>query len=335
MKSIKPFIWLIFILSTVNSFGQDCSSPLLLCGDTELNTEESVMANPFNSGCLNVSNSAVYQFTTNNNTTNPAAFNPYEINAEIIITQCEEAGTPISLSAAIFEPVDQLDYCGALTEIAACVTDTDTLNINSGVLSPNTDYLLVIGFNSLGGAPVCNFNTVISGAPLTIDACCDANLPLGLSTNLTVTGATVVSGQENYVWQPAVSLDDFTSSTPEAAPSITTIYSAEALVGDCLVSDEVTVSINQAIDVLNTFTPNGDGVNDTWSINRIENFDSALITVFDRWGQEVYKTIGYATPWDGTNEGKKLPTGTYYYVIELNSLEVVSDPFVGFVVIIH
>ena len=120
-----------------------------------------------------------------------------------------------------------------------------------------------------------------------------------------------------------------------ASPIVTTTYTVEGEVGNCVTTDEVTIEVGDAISPFNVFTPNGDGISDSWQILRIENFNSALITVYDRWGQEVYKTIGYSTPWDGTNNGKRLPTGTYYYVIELNSLEVTAEPIIGFVFISH
>ena len=75
-----------------------------------------------------------------------------------------------------------------------------------------------------------------------------------------------------------------------------------------------------SIFVPNTFTPNSDGVNDTWEIRLIEFFPKAEITVFDRWGQIVFKTIGYpnSARWDGTRNGTKLPASTYYYTISLS-----------------
>ena len=65
----------------------------------------------------------------------------------------------------------------------------------------------------------------------------------------------------------------------------------------------------------NTFTPNGDGINDTWVISGLENDASALIKVFNRFGTIVYQSKGYNVPWNGTSNGKKIPSGVYYYVI--------------------
>lgn len=69
------------------------------------------------------------------------------------------------------------------------------------------------------------------------------------------------------------------------------------------------------------FSPNGDGVNDTWVIPFLVNCPEAKVTVFNRWGTKVYenKREYYSNPWNGTaSNGNPLPIGTYYYVIEYN-----------------
>jgi gliding motility-associated-like protein len=76
--------------------------------------------------------------------------------------------------------------------------------------------------------------------------------------------------------------------------------------------------------IFNQFSPNGDGVNDTFVINNIASYPNNKIEVFNRWGNSVYKKVGYDNSWDGTSNGRltldadsKLPVGTYYYLIEL------------------
>ena len=41
--------------------------------------------------------------------------------------------------------------------------------------------------------------------------------------------------------------------------------------------------------------------------------------IYNRWGQEVFESVGYSERWDGTKKGKKLPVGTYYYFIDLGT----------------
>jgi len=65
----------------------------------------------------------------------------------------------------------------------------------------------------------------------------------------------------------------------------------------------------------NTFTPNGDGVNDTWRLDELSAKPNCLVTIFNRLGSVVYRSVGYAKAWDGNRNGKPLPTGAYYYLI--------------------
>jgi gliding motility-associated-like protein len=66
----------------------------------------------------------------------------------------------------------------------------------------------------------------------------------------------------------------------------------------------------------NTFTPNGDGYNDKWEIQYIESYPGAVIEVYNTTGQLIFRSVGYNNPWDGTINGKQLPVGTYYYVVD-------------------
>jgi gliding motility-associated-like protein len=73
------------------------------------------------------------------------------------------------------------------------------------------------------------------------------------------------------------------------------------------------------------FTPNGDGINDTWEIGYIEKYPDAIINVFNRWGQHIYQARGNDDFWDATWDGKFVPAGTYVYVIDLrNGMETFS-----------
>jgi gliding motility-associated-like protein len=66
-------------------------------------------------------------------------------------------------------------------------------------------------------------------------------------------------------------------------------------------------------------TPNNDGFNDTWKIRNIELFPNAEVLVYNRWGKLVFKTKNISdNEWDGTEDGKLLPTDSYHYILHLN-----------------
>jgi len=76
----------------------------------------------------------------------------------------------------------------------------------------------------------------------------------------------------------------------------------------------------QSLDVPTAFSPNGDGQNDEWNIKDLTGNPDVIVTVFNRWGSEVFKSVkGYTKSWDGTYEDKDAATGTYYYIIDFGN----------------
>jgi gliding motility-associated-like protein len=66
--------------------------------------------------------------------------------------------------------------------------------------------------------------------------------------------------------------------------------------------------------IYDAISPNGDGKNDVWHIGNAG--PNIKVKIFNIWGKMVFSSSGYGDPWDGKYEGKDLPAGTYYYVIE-------------------
>jgi len=75
--------------------------------------------------------------------------------------------------------------------------------------------------------------------------------------------------------------------------------------------------------IVDLFTPNGDGVNDYWPVNFLQ--DPAIgpytLQIVTRGGMEVLNTQNYQNDWYGTYKGKNLPDGTYWYIIRLENDE--------------
>ena len=131
-----------------------------------------------------------------------------------------------------------------------------------------------------------------------------------------------VSGDEitNVSWSPVTALDDPTSVTPVANPTDDISYTLTVTSANCGISTStVFVRVYKKVTIPNTFSPNGDGINDTWNIDALVTYPESSAMVFDRYGKLVYKSTGYAKAWDGTYNGNKLPEGTYYYVIDLKN----------------
>jgi gliding motility-associated-like protein len=82
-----------------------------------------------------------------------------------------------------------------------------------------------------------------------------------------------------------------------------------------LAADNIFIKVLQLPEIPNAFTPNADGYNDVWNIRYLESYTNATVEIFNRYGQQVYYSVGYANPWDGRFKSEELPMGTYYYII--------------------
>jgi len=87
----------------------------------------------------------------------------------------------------------------------------------------------------------------------------------------------------------------------------------------CTVSDYISIQILKPVKVPNVFSPNGDGVHDKWILPNLADYPGCTVEVFNRYGQQVFYSEGYGTPWDGRFKGNDLPVAVYYYVIKLEN----------------
>ena len=68
-------------------------------------------------------------------------------------------------------------------------------------------------------------------------------------------------------------------------------------------------------EIPHLFTPNNDGINDTWEIPELDSYGICDIRIFNRWGKEVYVSKNYDNLWNGTSNGAPLHDGAYYFFI--------------------
>ena len=209
----------------------------------------------------------------------------------------------------------------------------------------------------------CTATTASSVGTYAISACCalaDANYNITyLSGTLTVTPAVLTItandasktfGEVNPVFTVTYSgfVNNDSPAKLTATPLVTTIAVTTSPVGQYPImasgaeSADYTftyvpgvltiIPLPPNIIIPNAFTPNGDGINDTWDIKYLDAYPNCLVNVYNRYGQKVFSSVGYGLSWDGKSGSGNLPTGTYYYVINLqNGTKALS----GFVLIIR
>ncbi len=85
------------------------------------------------------------------------------------------------------------------------------------------------------------------------------------------------------------------------------------------------------IIIPNVFTPNGDGLNDTFEIPGLTMYETNELTIVNRWGGTVYDKKGYKNDWDGSN----LNEGTYYYLLKIKTADNKWEVYKGYVTILR
>lgn len=127
----------------------------------------------------------------------------------------------------------------------------------------------------------------------------------------------------SFVWSDASG-----QTTPTATGLSEDMYSV-------VVTDSLGCTLTETVEVEPTVgclfiadavTPNGDGYNDEWIVGGLEYFPNAVVTVFNRYGQEMFRSVGYRQRWDGRFNNNALPVADYYYVIDFVDG---TDPITG------
>lgn len=150
-----------------------------------------------------------------------------------------------------------------------------------------------------------------------------------LSETATLGGVPSGPVGSTFTWAPDSLLTSTTDPNPVADPTTTTLFTLTVVAPNgCIDTDTVLVTVVPTVVIPNGFTPNADGSNDVWIIDFIDLFPDCEVEVYNRWGDQLFRSIGYNKPWDGKYRDGFVPVGTYYYVIELND-DRFPEPYTG------
>lgn len=118
-------------------------------------------------------------------------------------------------------------------------------------------------------------------------------------------------------WSPAETLSDPTVLRPVARTGEPTTYVVDVRTAlGCTATAQIQLDILRGLSYPSAFSPNHDGVNDTWVIGGLDDFPNAEILIYNRWGAVIYHAKGYPQPpWDGTFGGQPVEPGPYAFRI--------------------
>ncbi len=143
---------------------------------------------------------------------------------------------------------------------------------------------------------------------------------------------TVTGNGNTYSWSPPAYINDIFSLQPFVNPPADTKYilRTSSSFGCKSVSDTMLVKVYNGMYIPNAFSPNADGINDTWNIPSLSAYPAFELFIYGRWGQLVFHTTTNPVAWDGKYKNTDCPNGAYTYIIKTG-----KELFKGSVIIIR
>jgi gliding motility-associated-like protein len=249
---------------------------------------------------------------SSNDTVLVKVFQPYTLSV-----------SPIEDSVCLGKSV-QLKATGSPLYAWSPANGLSATNISNPIATPDTSIVYkVVGYDSLGCFADSAIITLKTLQNPTIDVGPDITLGAGSTANLNVSSSSNVV---SYSWSPSIGLSCTNCQNPivTGGDNVTYVVKATTASG-CSATDQlkVIVTCNDAnIFVPNTFTPNGDGMNDVFYVRGNGIFAVKSLRIFNRWGEVVFekKDLTANDPlhgWNGMYKGQKAPTETYIYQLEV------------------
>ncbi len=317
--------------------------------------------------CANVNNGSVtiiasggispYSYSWDNGITTTSATGLAAGNYCLTVNDnnlCEQS-LCISITDSIAVAID------TVFDVSVCISEDSLVLVGSGSSNPSSLPLSYVWIDAIGDTVsadsvgyVTNFdvgNEVYTlSTYLTSESGCFASQSItatihdlpdvdaGEDIDMIINGTNILGGDPTsdvgtqFNWSPSTFLDDSTIANPTFGPDIDGEFILNVTVTDdngCVSNDSILIVVSPEVEIVNIFSPNGDGINDVWTIPFLDQYPNADLKIYNRWGELLFEvTGGYTTPWDATFNGKPLPVGSYYYVLELNHPDA-TKPITG------
>ncbi len=239
------------------------------------------------------SNTAVYTVSVTPPPTLTVTGTPYCAGQTTTVTATGATSytwsTGSTTNSIVVSPIGTSSYTVTGTSIPSCTS--------SSVFSPS---VITSSPQIINTSPVLFCLDSIKAITVRIDG---GNQPYNVSW-LIPGGGIVPFDTTNYTYY-------FTQSNTPSSGSYTIVVTDQ-----CLYSDTLAIDINSIdCDIImpNVVTPNGDGINDFFRINGLENFPGSSLNSYNRWGNKIYSSDDYKNDWS-----PKVSDGTYFYILNVS-----------------
>jgi gliding motility-associated-like protein len=299
---------------TLNAFGLEPNETYYLVVNGALNTGDTYPAEAnFN---IQIQGSAINRPIP---TLSIAELKPKYCQNEAIVFQC-----------SITDCKDSTSYNWYLNNELIAVSDTNVVSFSK----LKTGDQLKVSNTCFTSCPFIVKDSVTLPQIITFDVNAGKDTTIYEGATFKLNGSSTAN---KIYWSPTIFLDDSTTLNPTFIAKKTISYQLNRVIDDCKLSDIINIHvIQQENSPPNSFSPNGDKINDTWEIPFLQDFPNCHVQVYTRWGQTIFETTGYTyqKSWDGTFNGNQIDPGTYFYVIELRDKNI-NEPIKGSLTIIR
>ena len=275
-----------------------------------LGTNDSITVNPIAT--------TTYSVTVTNTTTGCSDVDSVTVTVKLVNADISIPSTPLCVGDNV-----QLTASGGGTYTWNTSPAQTTAQINVAPVSTTT-YCVTVNATNGCSAIVCEEVVMNSLPTVTLNAVntescfsCDGSI------SVVNTGVPI----STYSWSNGFN----TATIYNLCPAVYTLTVTSEMGCKAVVSAPVLAGTSDAeLGIVNTFSPNGDGVNDTWVITNLDLYLDNELVVLNRWGNEVYSMTGYKNNWDGSN----LREGTYFYFL---TVEMCTEKktFKGYITIVR
>ncbi|MBL7944698.1 MAG: gliding motility-associated C-terminal domain-containing protein [Flavobacteriales bacterium] len=285
-----------------------------------------------NGPCTNGTTTDVMTITVYDNGSAPAAAGPDQ-----------DYCTPITGPVTMLASAPSAPATGQWTLISGSATIADGSNpftaiaglglgenvlewtVDNGPCGTTTDRISIRVFDSTvpradagDDQELCQHQTTTA----TLDAIAAVSTATGSWTRITGNGTITAPGDANTTVTGLELGENVFVWTLDNGECGTTADTVVIVLKDCL-----------KLTIPNAFSPNGDGVNDVYTIENLQYYPENTFTVFNRWGNKVFEATPYTNTWDGTSQfgsafGELLPESTYYYVLDPGTGDEVFNGYI-------
>ena len=238
--------------------------------------------------------------------------------------------TPNALQSGFITPFEgEETFTVIATDKYNCLSDTTTFHFKQGTMSVDTIKATICEGKAYTENGFYATTTGLHTISITTELGCDSVVVLDLTVlpisvsiskltedfcdNFSMTLQAVGDNVDNYQWNTGETTEQITVTNPG-------VYNVTVSNSNCSSTAQVHVAgCSFDVYIPNTFTPNNDGLNDVFSIPMMAGMpiEYFKMYVYDRWGRLIFETDDPYFKWDGTYKGKKLPTCTLSYRIDM------------------